>query len=130
MGLSLSGIVPTPNEISEADFEKSFTEIASKLPHGGSEILVCHQPPYGTKNDLAQGKIHVGSNTVRAFIEQRQPLLCFTGHIHEGVGIDHIGKTKIVNPGPISEGHYAYTEVTKEGIHELEILPIDRSLFS
>ena len=124
MGLSLSGIMLTPNEITEADFERFFAEVVSDLKSGEPEIIVCHQPPYGTKNDLAQGKIHVGSKAVRAFIEQRQPLIYFTGHIHEGIGIDHIGHTSIINPGPISEGHYAYARVTKEGIQELEILPV------
>jgi len=121
MGLSLPGIVPTPNEIAESDFERFFAEFTANLKPNGLEILVCHEPPYGTRNDLTQGKIHVGSKSVRAFIEQRQPLICFTGHIHEGTGIDTIGKTKIVNPGPLSEGHYAYAEVTSDGIQILEI---------
>jgi hypothetical protein len=124
IGLSLPGIVPTPNEITEADFEKFFAEIASNLIPGEPEILICHQPPYGTKNDLAQGKVHVGSKAVRAFIEHYQPLICFTGHIHEGVGIDQIGKTRIINPGPLSAGSYAYAEITREGVQGLEILSI------
>jgi Icc-related predicted phosphoesterase len=37
--------------------------------------------------------------------------LCFTGHIHEGIGIDRIGRTVIVNPGPFRSGHYAYAEI-------------------
>lgn len=122
MGLSLPGVVPTPNEITESDFERFFAEVVLNLNPNEPEILLCHQPPYGTKNDLAQGKIHVGSKVVRAFIEQRQPLICFTGHIHEGVGIDQIGKTRIINPGPLSEGNYVYAEVTTEGIKTLEIM--------
>jgi len=124
MGLSLPGIVPTPNEITEADFENFFAEVASSLNPGEPEILICHQPPYGTQNDLAQGKVHVGSKSVRAFIEQRQPFICFTGHIHEGVGIDQIGSTRIVNPGPISEGYYAYAEVTASGVQTIEVRAI------
>lgn len=125
MGLSLPGIVPTPNEITESDFEQFFAEVVSDLNSSEPEILLCHQPPYGTKNDLAQGKIHVGSKAVRAFIEQRQPLICFTGHIHEGVGVDQIGQTSIINPGPLSEGNYAYAEVTKAGIQALEVISIN-----
>jgi Icc-related predicted phosphoesterase len=124
MGLSLPGIVPTPNEITEAEFETFFTEVRADLEPDRPEILVCHQPPYNTRNDLAQGKIHVGSAAVRRFIEQQQPLICFTGHIHEGIGMDTIGRTKIVNPGPLSEGNYAYAEVGKDGIQTVEILPI------
>ena len=124
MGLSLPGIVPTPNEITESDFERFFVEIASNLKPTESEILMCHQPPYDTQNDLAQGKLHVGSKTVRAFIERRQPLICFTGHIHEGIGMDQVGRTKIINPGPLSEGNYAYAEVTFEGIETFEVRSI------
>jgi len=66
----------------------------------------------------------VGSKTVREFIKRTQPLICFTGHIHEGIGIDQVGRTKIVNPGPLSAGSYAYAEVTQEGIQALEIVPV------
>ena len=129
MGLSLPGILPTPNEITESDFEKLFSQVTADLQPNQPETLVCHQPPYNTQNDLAQGKIHVGSKAVRAIIEKRQPLICFTGHIHEGTGIDTIGKTKIVNPGPLSEGKYAYAEVTIDRIQALEIVPINQKLF-
>ena len=35
----------------------------------------------------------------------------FCGHIHEARGIDYIGDTRIVNPGPVSAGHYAVFDV-------------------
>ncbi len=60
--------------------------------------------------------MHVGSRAVRAFIEAVQPLVCFTGHIHGGVGIDTIGVTRIVNPEPLSSGGYAYAEITRWGV--------------
>ncbi|HEX9333263.1 MAG TPA: metallophosphoesterase [Anaerolineales bacterium] len=124
MGLSLPGIVPTPNEITEADFERFFEETASDVNPDIPEILVCHQPPYNTRNDLTQRNIHVGSKAVREFIKRTQPLICFTGHIHEGIGIDQVGRTKIVNPGPLSAGSYAYAKVTQEGFQAREIVPV------
>jgi uncharacterized protein len=36
-------------------------------------------------------------------------VLC--GHIHEARGVDHIGRTPIVNPGPVAAGHYAVVMV-------------------
>jgi Icc-related predicted phosphoesterase len=48
---------------------------------------------------------------VRAFIEAVQPVACFTGHIHEGVGIDMIGVTRIVKPGLLWKGGYAHAEI-------------------
>ncbi len=125
MGAALPGPVPTPNECTEAEFEQYFREATKGLDPGFPAILVCHQPPYGTRNDLAQGRVHVGSQAVRQFIERRRPRICFTGHIHEGTGIDRVGETRVINPGPLREGRYAYAEVTPQGIHALEIRGIE-----
>jgi hypothetical protein len=57
---------------------------------------------------------------VREFIERRKPLVCFTGHIHEAPGIDTIGETRIVNPGPLGTRSYAYLDITDK-INTLEI---------
>lgn len=121
IGASLPGPVYTPNEISELDFQLLFEEVVSELGPEIPKILVCHQPPYDTLNDMAQGREHVGSKAVRKFIEHYQPWICFTGHIHEGIGIDLISGTRVVNPGPVSQRHYAYAEVTQQGIQTLEI---------
>jgi len=121
IGAALPGIVKTPNEATEADFERFFQEAISGLDPETPVVLVCHQPPYNTLNDLAQGKEHVGSQAVRKFIERCQPLICFTGHIHEGEGIDRLGRTFVINPGSLSQGHYAYAEVTDRGVLTLEI---------
>jgi len=127
IGSSLPCLIQSPNEFAEEDFERFFGEAITGLGPEIPKILVCHQPPYQTQNDLAQGSLHVGSKTVRRFIEREQPLICFTGHIHEGVGIDHIGETQLINPGPLWQGQYAYTEVTFQGIQTLEIRTIRSS---
>ena len=121
MGAALPSPVETPNEISESDFERFFDETLSGLDVSIPEILVCHQPPFNTLNDLAQGNLHVGSKAVRLFIERRQPVICFCGHIHEGVGIDQVGRTLVINPGPLGQGGYAYAEVSLRGLQILEI---------
>jgi uncharacterized protein len=121
MGAALPGPILTPNEISELDFERFFDEALFGLDASIPKILVCHQPPYNTLNDLAQGTLHVGSKAVRAFIERSQPLVCFSGHIHEGIGIDQIGRTKVINPGPLEQGSFAYAEVSLQGLHLIEI---------
>ena len=73
-------------------------------------VLVTHQPPRETIADRVHGGAHVGSRAVRAFIERHRPAVCFTGHIHEGRGVDSIGPTKVVNPGP-ARGGYALAEL-------------------
>jgi uncharacterized protein len=119
----LSGSLPcpgkTPHEYSEEEFEVFLRDLAysPRLP----QIMVSHQPPYDTINDQVSPGIHVGSKSIRKFIEERQPLICFTGHIHEGTGIDHIGNTVIVNPGPAGTGTYVLTEISDGQIKRLEV---------
>lgn len=52
---------------------------------------------------------------MRETIERNKPILSLSGHIHEARSIDEIGKTKVVNPGPISDG-YATEIIFQEGI--------------
>ncbi len=88
-------------------------------------ILMCHQPPINTLNDRLRSGEHVGSHSVRSYIEQHQPLVCFTGHIHEGIGIDDIGSTKIINPGRLwLDSTYAYAEIENGEVTMLEIRQI------
>ncbi len=67
-------------------------------------IYIMHSPPFGTRLDLIQGKKSAGSRSIKAFIEEHQPLLTLHGHIHEspdlsGAYFDWIGKTLSINPG-------------------------------
>src|SRR5918994_838161 len=70
--------------------------------------------PLDTACDRLPSGEHVGSPVIRAFIERAQPDLTLCGHIHEARGTDEIGKTQIVNPGPVRAGHYAIVEVDAE----------------
>ncbi len=67
-------------------------------------VYVMHSPPFGTRLDLIQGGNSAGSRSIKAFIEQNQPLLTLHGHIHEapelsGVYADRIRDTLCINPG-------------------------------
>jgi Icc-related predicted phosphoesterase len=111
----------SPNEISEADFASFLNQSVEGLDQQIPKILVCHQPPFNTLADKTWANQHVGSKSVRSFIEKIQPLICFTGHIHEGTGIDTIGVTKIINPGPVWKGQFAYAEIVERQVRCLEI---------
>lgn len=88
-------------------------------------VLVCHQPPYGTACDRLDDGQHVGSRAVRDFILRVQPLLCFTGHIHEAQAVDSLGQTRLINPGPLWLSHaYAYAEISAGQVTTCEIRPI------
>ena len=74
-------------------------------------ILVTHQPAWGTNVDLQASMRHKGSRSVRSYIENHQPLLAVSGHIHEAYGTDQIGSTLLVNPGPFRNGRYAIIDI-------------------
>jgi hypothetical protein len=122
--LGVGGSLPcpgkTPNEFSEEHFKAFLAEAASGLPPAHPLVLVTHQPPLGTVTDRVRNGRHVGSESVRLFIEHIQPVLCLTGHIHEGRGMDTIGRTPVVNPGPLSRGGYVYARIGQR-LEELEI---------
>ncbi len=124
MSKSLAGPGRTPNETTEEDFATGLAAAAAQVPDGMAKILVTHQPPYETVNDRVMFGRHVGSRAIRAFIEEHKPGLAFCGHIHEGVGIGAIGITRIINPGPLSKGHYAFAQWDHPD-WTVEIRPID-----
>ncbi len=110
--LGLAGSLPCPGrtllEFGEEDLAESLESAYGEMPPGKPFVLLCHQPPYGTKVDRAMGGIHVGSRAIRRFIEDRKPLACLCGHIHEAKGSDMIGDTVICNPGPAGRGCYVW----------------------
>jgi Icc-related predicted phosphoesterase len=74
-------------------------------------LLLTHTPPYGTKTDVLYTGTHVGSKALRALIESRKPLVTVCGHIHESRGVDSIGRTLVVNPGPNYRRFYGIIEL-------------------
>lgn len=111
----LGGSLPcpgkTPNEHSEEEYAEMLKDAKTQLPL----VLISHQPPYDTNLDMISTGLHVGSRSVRAFIEERQPAICICGHIHESCGVDRIGATRLVNPGPLQLGGFACCRVSAEG---------------
>lgn len=109
IGLGYSNATPfhTPSETDEQQLAEWLNQ--ARLGTGEFEylILMSHTPPYGTKSDRIRSGQSVGSHSVRRFIEEVQPDVCLTGHIHEAKSEDQIGKTRIVNPGRFEDGGYA-----------------------
>jgi Icc-related predicted phosphoesterase len=101
--------------VPEEDILQILNDVFSSCPKTGHGIvLISHFPPKNTRVDLAHIGGHVGSLSLRKFIEEKQPLAVFCGHIHESRGIDRIGDTIIVNPGPASHGYYALANVNRK----------------
>lgn len=94
----------TPNEFSERELADLLDSGYKEIQDIPIQILISHTPPVNTVTDKISSGAHVGSIAIRSFIEEKQPALCLTGHIHEARGEDTIGKTHILNPGMIKDG--------------------------
>jgi len=106
----------TPTEFSDE-------ELGAVLEHGFAQVtgaphvlMVCHTPPADTVTDRIASGQHVGSPRVRRFIETHQPDACITGHIHEAAGLDHIGRTAVVNAGACRDGGYIVASLSAAGL--------------
>ncbi len=118
VGLGGSNYTPfnTPNEFSEKELSELLNRGFSQIGDAKHHILVSHAPPFETNTDkLVNGK-HVGSTAVRTYIEEKQPYLCLTGHIHESSGQDSIGRTLVLNSGPVSDGGYIDVSIKEDEI--------------
>ncbi|MCB0329523.1 MAG: metallophosphoesterase family protein [Bdellovibrionales bacterium] len=120
VGGSLPCPSSTPHEHSEEELKILLEEQMEEGGAGEPLIAVIHQPPFGTKIDKSLLAGHVGSEAVRTFIEEYQPLLCFSGHIHESPGIDTLGESVLVNPGPFLKGRYFLADIN-DGKVQIEL---------
>lgn len=123
---------PTPwdteREMTEERLEQHIWSMALDVTDSEALVAVLHPPPFDSGIDLAPkldpdlrmsadaagvAMAPVGSTAVRAFVEQRQPLLGLHGHVHEGRGAVKVGRTLCVNPGSeYTEGVLAGALVT------------------
>lgn len=104
----------TPTEFSEEELADYLLAGYDLVKEARYKILVAHCPPYRTAIDRIHTGAHVGSHSVRAFIETYQPDLCISGHIHEASGEDCIGRTLLLNPGMLAQGGYVTVTCTTE----------------
>lgn len=106
----------THREEDEDQLKIRYEAMTSQLKNPHSAIFNIHVPPYKSNLDEApeldenlrpkmagQALKAVGSTALREAIEKVQPLLGLHGHIHEGRGVSHIGKTLCINPGSMYE---------------------------
>ena len=103
----------TPNERTDEELASDITQ-HYKEKDGDNIILVTHNPPHGVKTDKVAPLVHVGSKLIRKLIEEKEPILAISGHIHEAFGVDFIGQTLVLNPGALCDGRFAIAEVTQE----------------
>jgi Icc-related predicted phosphoesterase len=119
LGGSPHGAFTTPNEYSEKEAAQVLQRALSDY-HGGDMILVSHCPPKDTRIDRVIIGQHIGSTSVREFIERARPILVVSGHVHEAQGNDRIGSTVVVNTGPAKDGNYARISLEKSVVVNFE----------
>ncbi|MEM1607419.1 MAG: metallophosphoesterase [Candidatus Bathyarchaeia archaeon] len=122
IGIGGSPITPfnTFFEMSEEEIfevlQKCLKTIGDEARGSHEMLVVSHSPPKNTKLDRTAFGLHVGSESLRRFIEEYKPLAVVCGHIHEAKGKDSIGRTLIVNPGPARHGNYIILSVEKSDV--------------
>jgi len=92
-----------------------FTQLNGAKPH----VVLSHPPPRAERVDYTLRGHHVGSTALREFVDRVQPALVICGHIHEGRGIEELGRTMVVNCGAAADGHYALVEIGEKTTVEL-----------
>lgn len=140
---SFGTVKPTPFNTFREQNEEEISESLQALFGGEmNQPWICnfHCPPSGTKisqsafkdgGDQGEG----GSTAIRQFIEARQPLVAFHGHIHDARGAEWVGKTLCVNPGSkfqdcvlqgarvkIEDGHVRSCVLTRENGSTFKVL--------
>lgn len=83
-------------------------------------VLVVHEPPYGTLDDVGGGR-HIGNHAVNRAIETLKPWLVICGHVHESPGVAKLGETLVVNCTMGRKGRGALIEVL-EGKVQAQLL--------
>jgi len=102
------GTVTSIMKDSHYDLQEIFRQIVS---HG------IHAHVYVSIWDVKDKAIRV-----RKFVEDRKPSAVFCGHIHEAHGIDMIGESILVNPGPARHGHCGLVSVNDKIEVELDLM--------
>ncbi|NPA69911.1 MAG: metallophosphoesterase [Crenarchaeota archaeon] len=107
----------TPLEFPEETIERELeSAVKEALGTGKKLIFACHAPPKDTAIDKIVSGAHVGSKAIRDLIEKYKPVLGLHGHIHEAIGMERLGETMVLNPGPLAWGRYVIVEIEGDKI--------------
>lgn len=96
LGYSVPTPFSTPGEVSEEEMHSAL----EKFRGDKNLFLFCHNPPKDTEFDVIPDGAHVGSQSIKKFIEKNQPIYFFCGHIHENEGkVQRIAQTTCFGVG-------------------------------
>lgn len=105
----------TMYEFSENDIDAYLSAGYGMVDECDETILVSHTPPRDSGVDLTRSGEAVGSTSVRKHVEQVEPALVLSGHVHEAAGVSDIGPSTVVNCGPAKNGSYATVTLDPTG---------------
>ena len=110
--------------LKKPSIQENLQSLAAQLQTGemSRSVWLVHQPPATLGMDICSGgKRAVGSSTLTRFIEDKQPLLGCSGHIHEsphqigGQWMAIVGQTLWVQPGQVDRRlHYVTLDITDD----------------
>ncbi len=117
-GCGGSNITPfrTPSEFTEEEIAETLRRGYDQVRGVRPLLMICHTPPYDTKCDRIVSGKPVGSPAARKFIEEVEPDVCISGHIHESAATDTIGPTVVLNAGPFKGGGYIVVETKDKSL--------------
>ncbi len=98
--------------LSGSDYSREKVELFKERSKG-ADVYVFHQPPYGYLDDASRGK-HIGSKQLVSVVEENDPRLVLSGHVHEDRGIVRENETVFMNPGPAGDDDLGLVEM-KDG---------------
>ncbi len=98
-------------EPSEEELKLGLKNAFNEVKNAKYKVQITHTPPAGTRVDMIQSGLHVGSNVVREAIELYEPIVAISAHIHEARGTDQLKKTFIINSGRFPEGYFGLVGV-------------------
>mgnify|MGYP001095880249 CR=1 FL=1 len=129
VGVEASTSGPAIVQHTEKEIEKHLSMQSSQVK-GKRLVILSHTPPYGILDrgirfaDLDEGSHHIGSTSLRDFIEVKHVELVVCGHCHSHGGLSKkLKETTIVNvsshDSPGSKGNIALIEIN--GLGEINI---------
>ncbi len=109
------GSLPCPVKTLYEESDEIIAQSIDKTVQPG-DILCLHNPVWGYRDMLPDYNSgfhkHIGSRSLLKLVEDVQPSIVFSGHVHAAIGFDHIGPTWYINPGAVIDGHAALFEFT------------------
>jgi len=106
----------TPLEPSENEIKNGLEKAYDEVKNCRTKVQVTHMPPIRTKVDRIASGAHVGSEVVRKFVEEKNPAVAISAHIHEARGVDELGETKLINSGRFPEGYCGLVTINREKV--------------